>query len=677
MQQQGVRRLFVISGDADWCRQQARLLGQSLPGDWQWISEMETQVSAIPAIAAKKLLGQEKMHAVFDATMALNVEALAILAGTLRAGSWLLLLVPKWRLWPQLTDKDSLRWSEQHDPLATPNFINHFQQQLLVDKEIAFWHQGHPSFIPRMQTRPEHRWQDGMPTSEQQTILHRLMRAKRGVWVLTAARGRGKSTLAGMLIAQWQGICWITAPSKATTEVLCQQIRCQKTDKPVVFWAPDALLNFCRQYSVSQVDWLLIDEAAAIPIPLLSSLLKYFPRILLTTTIQGYEGTGRGFLLKFCANLTQWHHLILTDPIRWAVDDPLERFLNQTLLFNDPPPTVVNSSVSVQILSCQQHEWRLKPHLLRCFYGLLSSAHYRTTPLDLRRLMDAPGMHFTTAFAAGSLIGAIWLVEEGGLDSQLARDIWAGRRRPRGNLVAQSLAAHSGQWLAPTLRSRRVSRIAVTAIWRRQGIANRMIQEEKESALQQKRDFLSVSFGYNDELNSFWQACGFKLLRIGDRKEASSGCYTAMAILPLSKAGEILCQSAQQQLARDGAWLQAWLQPSLQPQQEYFLQQGKIDQSLNDDDWRELAGFAYAYRSLATSLAALQRLLLSSPLPLPMLRQHLQQRLSTMEVVASRNLSGRKALMLLWRQEVQQALLALDKARSDIWKAWAIDTSYL
>ncbi|MCX2956890.1 MAG: tRNA cytosine(34) acetyltransferase TmcA, partial [Candidatus Regiella insecticola] len=79
----------------------------------------------------------------------------------------------------------------------------------------------------------------------------------------------------------------------------------------------------------------------------------------------------------------------------------------------------------------------------------------------------------------------------------LARDIWAGRRRPRGNLVAQSLSAHSGQWLEPILRSRRISRIVVMDKWRRWGIALRMVLAEKQTA--QRLDFLSVSFSYTDD----------------------------------------------------------------------------------------------------------------------------------------------------------------------------------
>lgn len=658
MVQQGHRRLLVLSGSADWARQQAINLSDQLPGDWLWVGEHPPpHIHGIRPTAAKTLLGQEGLHGVFDASDGLNTEALAVLAGTLRAGSWLVMLVPEWGSWPQLPDADSLRWSEQSAPITTPNFICHLQRQLLASPDVVLWQQGQLPSERQFDIRPYWQQPDGTPTAEQQNILLRLMQARQGVWVLTAARGRGKSTLAGMLVAQWPGKCWVTGPGKAATQVLSQ-----RAGERARFWAPDALLDFCQRHDVSDVDWLLIDEAAAIPTALLSALLAYFPRALLTTTVQGYEGTGRGFLLKFCSTLSDWHHLTLTNSIRWASDDPLEQIIDDIMLFNDDwvidtlSPTV-SASAQVEISACKQSDWLNNPELLRRFYGLLSSAHYRTTPLDLRRLMDAPGMHFSAAKMADSVIGALWLVDEGGLDSRLAQDVWAGRRRPKGSLVAQSLAAHSGQWQAPTLLSRRISRVAVAPSRRQQGVARQMIAVEQARAQQEGLDFLSVSFGYTTELACFWRACGFQLVRMGSHKEASSGCYAAMAVLPLSSAGQRLTEAARQQLVRDWYWLQQWIgldTPVSLPQPE------QPDITLNDDDWRELAGFAFAFRPLEASLPALQRLLLRSKLPLPALRRYLQQRYAAAEIVHHQGLSGRKALIAKWRQEAAEGMAAID-----------------
>ncbi len=220
--------------------------------------------------------------------------------------------------------------------------------------------------------------------------------------------------------------------------------------------------------------------------------------------------------------------------MRWAQGDALERITDKALLFNELPAWPADGQ-TIDYSQADQRELCADPQRLARFYALLSSAHYRTSPLDLRRLMDAPGMHFGLAQAGQEVVGAVWLVDEGGLSAELAHDVWAGRRRPRGNLVAQSLAAHGGQWWAPTLRSRRITRIATLPALRRQGIARQLVERQRRQA--QGLDFLSVSFGYTEPLWRFWQSCGFELVRIGSKPEASSGCYTAMAILPLSEQG--------------------------------------------------------------------------------------------------------------------------------------------
>jgi tRNA(Met) cytidine acetyltransferase len=656
MQQQGIRRLVVISGEAQWCRSQARQWVAQMPGDWPWVTN-EPVNHRLSNREVKNLLGQERLHAVFDALEGLDVEALAQLCGTLRAGSWLLLLVPSWQHWTQQQDSDSLRWSDCSQPIATPNFIYHLQQQLLADNEVSIWRQGEALCLAPLTPRPDWQAPQGSPSVEQQAILARLLEADAGIWVLTAPRGRGKSTLAGMLMAHSPLTCWITGPSRAATDVASEWAggRAQ-------FWAPDALLQHCVEQGVGNVGWLLVDEAAAIPGPLLQQLIGYFPRVLLTTTVQGYEGTGRGFLLKFCAALPHWQPLSLQHPMRWAVDDALERVIDNALLFNEEPAWSAHSQPPV-IGAIEQAALCADPLRLRRFYALLCSAHYRTSPLDLRRLMDAPGMHFSVASQGDEVVGALWLVDEGGLSMALAHEVWAGRRRPRGNLVAQSLAAHSGQWWAPTLRSRRITRIAVLPELRQQGIATRLIAQQKPYS--QGLDFLSVSFGYTEPLWRFWQSCGFTLVRIGNKPEASSGCYAAMALLPLSEQGEALCHAAHKHLARDWRWRQQRCALAL----EIIDDEG--DPRLNEEDWRELAGFAFAHRPLEASLGALQRLLLNSEWPCTALRSHLQQQQTITECIAQQGLSGQKALLQRWRQEVAQALQQLDEQHCRYWHEWS------
>ncbi len=96
MQQAGIRRLAVIAGDAEWAREQAGLWQQALPGDWITLSSACDLTPHVAPTALRTLLGREFTHALFDARHGFHAEAFAALAGTLRAGSWLLLLTPPW-----------------------------------------------------------------------------------------------------------------------------------------------------------------------------------------------------------------------------------------------------------------------------------------------------------------------------------------------------------------------------------------------------------------------------------------------------------------------------------------------------------------------------------------------------------------------------------------------------
>ena len=174
----------------------------------------------------------------------------------------------------------------------------------------------------------------------------------------------------------------------------------------------------------------------------------------------------------------------------------------------------------------------------------------------------------------------------------------------------------------------------------------------------------AVSFGFTEPLWAFWQQCGFRLARIGSQREASSGCYAAMALLPLSGAGHALAQQAALRFNRDWPWLAARVDLPL-PQANH------VSQTLDDEDWRELAGFAFAHRPLEASLGALQRLLLHSALPLPALRAHLQQGQEVASLCAHFSLPGRKALLVRWRQETANALAACDPAACRHVQAWA------
>ncbi|WP_097740767.1 tRNA cytosine(34) acetyltransferase TmcA [Escherichia coli] len=645
MKREGIRRLLVLSGEEGWCFDHALKLRDALPGDWLWISPQPDAENHCSPSALQTLLGRELRHAVFDARHGFDAAAFAALSGTLKAGSWLVLLLPVWEEWENQPDADSLRWSDCPDPIATPHFVQHFKRVLTADNDAILWRQNQPFSLAHFTPRTDWHPATGAPQPEQQQLLQQLLTMPSGVAAVTAARGRGKSALAGQLISRIAGSAIVTAPAKAATDVLAQF-----AGEKFRFIAPDALLA-----SDELADWLVVDEAAAIPAPLLHQLVSRFPRTLLTTTVQGYEGTGRGFLLKFCARFPHLHRFELQQPIRWAQGCPLEKMVSEALVFGDENFTHTPQG-NIVISAFEQTLWRIEPETPLKVYQLLSGAHYRTSPLDLRRMMDAPGQHFLQAAGENEIAGALWLVDEGGLSQELSQAVWAGFRRPRGNLVAQSLAAHGSNPLAATLRGRRVSRIAVHPARQREGTGRQLIA----GALQytQDLDYLSVSFGYTGELWRFWQRCGFVLVRMGNHREASSGCYTAMALLPMSDAGKQLAEREHYRLRRDAQALAQW-------NGEMLPVDPLNDIVLSDDDWLELAGFAFAHRPLLTSLGCLLRLLQTSELALPALRGRLQKNASDAQLCTTLKLSGRKMLLVRQREEAAQALFALNDVRTE------------
>lgn len=645
MKREGIRRLLVLSGEERWCFDHALKLRDALPGDWLWISPQPDAENHCSPSALQTLLGREFRHAVFDARQGFDAAAFAALSGTLKAGSWLVLLLPVWDEWENQPDADSLRWSDCPDPIATPHFVQHFKRVLTANNDAILWRQNQPFSLAHFTPRTDWHPATGAPQPEQQQLLQQLLIMPPGVAAVTAARGRGKSALAGQLISRIAGSAIVTAPAKAATDVLAQF-----AGEKFRFIAPDALLA-----SDEQADWLVVDEAAAIPAPLLYQLVSRFPRTLLTTTVQGYEGTGRGFLLKFCARFPHLHRFELQQPIRWAQGCPLEKMVSEALVFDDENFTHTPQG-NIVISAFEQTLWRSEPETPLKVYQLLSGAHYRTSPLDLRRMMDAPGQHFLQAAGENEIAGALWLVDEGGLSQELSQAVWAGFRRPRGNLVAQSLAAHGSNPLAATLRGRRVSRIAVHPARQREGTGQQLIA----GALQyiHDLDYLSVSFGYTEELWRFWQRCGFVLVRMGNHREASSGCYTAMALLPMSDAGKQLAEREHYRLRRDAQALAQW-------NGEMLPVDPLNDAVLSDDDWLELAGFAFTHRPLLTSLGCLLRLLQTSELALPALRGRLQKNASDAQLCTTLKLSGRKLLLVRQREEAAQALFALDDVRTE------------
>lgn len=523
---------------------------------------------------ARLLLGTERPYAFYDMRaeqgVCFNLDALAILAGTIQANGTLFIICPQWHQLTEQLDEDARRWNDD-TPLPCPHFMRHFQQC------VATFGFRVTNSLPELPTESE-KHTAFFFTPEQQNILKNLPLDPADIHLITAPRGRGKSTLAGTLATQLAATQSVLVTARSQS-VLPQFWRATQ-EKGVIFIAPDNLIQHIQTNTISPNQWLFIDEAASLPLPMLQQCCAYFHKVILTTTTHNYEGTGRGFALKFPAQLSRksqtWQ---LTTPLRWAENDPLEGFIDALLLLDESSAKVSDSPYHT-------------------FYHLLAEAHYKTTPNDLRRLFDGTNQQLFSYYEQEKLVGGIWAMNEGGLDESLTEAIWRGERRPKGNLVVQYLCFQGNLPQACHLRSMRISRIAVTPQKQRQGIGKRLISDFILQIQQQNPplDFLSVSFGMSDSLLAFWQTCGFQLVQITPNPEASSGLQSAMMLYPLSKQGEHFVQHAVNLFQRNAPLL------------PYCPQKGECDLRLNEEDWHNLQGFAHAQRSFSACYASLKRL---------------------------------------------------------------------
>ena len=327
------------------------------------------------------------------------------------------------------------------------------------------------------------------------TILHCARGHRSRPLVLSADRGRGKSAAlglaAGRLLASGQAQrILLTAPSQATVQNV---LRWADHHQGLQFFSPDRLLQ-----ERPDGDLLLIDEAAAIPTGLLVELLKHYHRIVFATTLHGYEGSGRGFAVRMRQILDQetpgWQHLQLATPIRWHQDDPLEPLLTRLLLLDAEVSTPTHLAAEPSFQQLTQAQLLADEALLRQLFGLLVLAHYQTSPSDLRTLLDSPQLEIFALRQDEQLLAVTLLCREGDLPGELAEAIWAGRRRPRGQLLPQSLLAHAGYQDAGTYRYARIMRIAVHPRWQGQGLGRRLVAGLERHYRRQGLDFLGCAF---------------------------------------------------------------------------------------------------------------------------------------------------------------------------------------
>ncbi|SIS81857.1 tRNA(Met) cytidine acetyltransferase TmcA [Neptunomonas antarctica] len=663
-QQENIRFPCWLTGSAEWT---AAKVQQYIEADntltYSIISSrMWPGLLTCSTHQAHRLLGQEMSMIVYDGFSGINPDALGQISGLIKGGGLFVLLTPP----PESSafyndpEKQRLRVEPYEATDVGNNFLNHLKYRFAEDQVLVRFdqQQGLMSVLPELASAagseresyshshsviaPEsvERRSIDMALADQNTLTNNIIRQFKipgaQCCVLTAARGRGKSAALGIiarqLLSEGENVV-VTAPRSDALESLFRHAAgepgFQRSRYQVV--GPQSMLTFHLPVDVCRAnvdaDILLVDEAAGIPVNLLSKYLHYYSRIIFATTTQGYEGTGQGFTLRFVSELKKQgsalHCYTLEKPIRWSDQDPLEAFFNRVLLLDaasDQPDREAVESLDEKTFSvglpCVEYrlvspEWLVAhPDKLRALFGLMIEAHYRTTPGDLRIMLDSPNLKIWIAELAGCIVGACLVAQEGGLDDELVKHIWEGRRRPRGHLIPQLLIAQEGYIEAASLTALRIVRIAVSDQHRRQGIALGLLQAIEKWSESQTIDLMGASFAVTPALLDFWQTAGYQVIRIGSQLDPVSGSYAVLVLKGLSVIAKYeLClwqaEFQKRLIYLQGEWLKDLDSEVLQRVQLHVPEHQARSEI---DDWRDLAGFAFHFRAYESSACIFSRL---------------------------------------------------------------------
>ncbi len=532
---------MILRGDADATRAEARALVAHLdPDDVLFVGEDRGSVA--PS-AVKKLLGRAFDAVVLDLHRGIDADVLGQCQGFVWGGGALVLRMPP-RGAPPSAGRERLAVFPYDARDVTHRFWDRFERCLARSDAV----------VPVAPLSPAPH--DVRGTDEQARVVAELARAftddAPSSSVLLSDRGRGKSSALGLAIGAALSRrplrVAVTADHEASTAEVFRFARSAASSDPR-FVSPAELLR-CE----GAFDVIVVDEAAQLPVPLLEQLVRHHPRarIAFATTARGYEGTGRGFVLRFLEWLEHEPRPLarytLTHPIRWDEGDPLERLIFDALLLDADPADPRDVAGAIEHARLDRGALARDDARLRELFGLLVHAHYRTTPSDLQRLLDAPNLEVHASLAQGHVVAATLIAREGGLPRATCEELAAGRHRIRGHALPDTLIAHAGRTDAGELAMIRSVRIAVHPAMRRRGLALALVDHVHASYAP---DLFGTLFGATPELLRFRRAVGYELVRVGVSRGARTGEPAAIMLRPDGDEARALVRALREDLARD------------------------------------------------------------------------------------------------------------------------------
>jgi len=370
-----------------------------------------------------------------------------------------------------------------------------------------------------------------------------VKKTSRATISLTAARGRGKSAALGLSIASaiaygYSNI-YVSSPSPENLHTLFEfvlkglravhltehhdfnVIKSNDPDKGNavirinVFKDHSQTIQYIDPIEASQSklsiqtsNLFVIDEAAAIPLPIVKSFLGS-QLVFLASTINGYEGTGRSLSLKLLSQLRQntanqkhsdqlissrlVHELTLNEPIRYKANDPVEAWLTNLLCLDATIAELPWTAGCPVPEDCQLYYinrdtlfsyHKSSESFLHQLMALYVASHYKNTPNDLQMISDAPAHHLFCLLPPGKKTGTlpevlcfIQVCFEGEISKEsMMNSLSRGKRAASGDLIPWTISRQFNDHNFASLSGGRIVRIATNPNYQKMGYGTRALQ---------------------------------------------------------------------------------------------------------------------------------------------------------------------------------------------------------
>ena len=578
---------------------------------------------------SEKYLGSTYDFLAIDFHHSFVPNDLGKLVNIVRGGGLLIFLTPELEKWKKSTNYF-------HESILTPpysledirhNFIPWVIKNLLNHEGISIYSNEEwiKKDIVNCEKREEKVDDSFLPaelrgmakTQDQARVIGKIIGDKRKIKILTADRGRGKSSALGISIAYLIASgklrrVGVTAPEYENLGEFFKFLRIG-LDKFGVKYAVKKkriegkrfFVEFETSPSISpkKYDMLVVDEAAGIPVPLLLSMARA-RNVIYSTTVHGYEGTGRAFAIRFLGELRKREKKILEmemkAPIRYAPDDSMEKWLFDTLLLDSEPADIEK----VDTKKLEYKKYRIEDLLrneekLREYYGIFVLAHYRNNPNDFGIICDAPNQEIRTLEYDGHVVCSVQIAREGRIED-FAEEMYYGYTPP-GNIVPDVMLKHYKNREFAKLSGLRIVRIATHPKFMNMGIGSLMLSK----ITQEDYDWFGSSFGATPQLLNFWTKNGFFPIHISPRMNEKTGEYSVV-VLKWPHSKEIRRELGKRLVLSLGD-----VHSSMDPELARVIlwsipKKGKV--KLDDLDWHRLISYAWGPGNYEVTMDVIYRI---------------------------------------------------------------------